>query len=472
MNDPNADESSPSRSPRPALPPELAGTVPRRVPDECWTSPGMLRTRNRLLTTFVCGVILMGLWCAPLIETWSWYLLPLTYVWVLGLGLMIIGGVGFVWFKAVGGQTRYIERGTAVMGRVENVSMERIEVEGNVSLQPQIKVEFEEPNGRTRNHRFTFPPKSVDEALLNRIRPSVGDWLPVVWMPSARDGTLALYDSLGLMGRDGRPPLAGPDWVWTRREGVSRRPTPLWVNLVTLVLIGAAVFGIGWTIWILSCHPTLDDPTLAVWLGCGVGGVVLAVLIAAGGYVAGRHPSGLNFSDEALASLSAEVSEESTDGTPPESFDHQRSAASPDAPRLSKLINGLKKSWALMGNLQAILFVAAFIAGSIGICGLLCYAALATGNQVLDTKPPIRMLATVDRRMSTTHNYVARTYWIEVTLINPPRKGQSIEITMTPPDLDELDGPLADVFVGEGRFGWPYVRDVRPLKLLNEDPTK
>ena len=127
-------------------------------------------------------------------------------------------------------------------------------------------------------------------------------------------------------------------------------------------------------------------------------------------------------------------------------------------PALAVLLGvaGAREAFAPFGDPVIFLFLGSFLLG-----GLTFFCWAITANAWLDSSPPTMKPVTIDERVQVTHKALFRQYEIKYHFLDDPATKH--DFLSSPAHMDTFDGPLGLAEVHDGRFGWPWVKEIRPL---------
>ena len=101
------------------------------------------------------------------------------------------------------------------------------------------------------------------------------------------------------------------------------------------------------------------------------------------------------------------------------------------------------------------------VAGSLLLGGLTFFCWAITANAWLDGSPATTRPVLIDEAVQVTHKALFREYKLKYHFVDDPATKH--EFLSTPAHIDTFDGPLAVAEIHAGRFGWPWVKDIRPM---------
>lgn len=246
---------------------------------------------------------------------------------------------------------------------------------------------------------------------------AVGDVVTVVHLPEDPEGSLRLYGFLGL----------NPDIGLVPKPGVEpARPFTLALTVVGVVALFTALF---WNVYAFQrfqpIEPDYDAATIPMALGGLLlgGGFLVATLVG--------HRRERRRQEEA-----------------------NRQAAMDGRP----LEYGASSFWGQQGWWARVLAVIV-IAGALGLGAVTALVWAWSANALFDGGVAEEVGAQVIRVEVTTESYVFRSY---VVVYRLPGSREEIEYSATSDELERFTDRPAVAEVMPGRFGWPWVRRLRP----------
>jgi hypothetical protein len=102
-------------------------------------------------------------------------------------------------------------------------------------------------------------------------------------------------------------------------------------------------------------------------------------------------------------------------------------------------------------------------AGALLLGGLTSLCWSFTLNAWLDRSEPELRLIRIEHLVMVTHNFLLREYKIEYQFLAGGEGKHSL--LSTPDHLDQLKAPVAIAEVHSGWLGWPWVKNIRPVKI-------
>lgn len=402
---------------------ELQGPAPRPRPDILKRGRHAQKQRTTAWALLTVGAILAALGPTPAVQTMGLYFLPFAYLTWIGLALLGFGGVALV-LNAVGrGPYRYVEEGVPVVARVLSLRLVPSAFHEGQATRYRFDSTIEYPDPETGEPRTAEAPSSdfladSRHGLTTSFR--VGDYATAVYLPHDPAKTLKLYGFLDL-----RPELG-----LVRRDADAPASSPIKALLTIVAAIGIFAALI-WNLYAFGrFNPIRVEKAPAMIVG-SIGAVVLggAMLgsLRANQVTARRKREARNA--EALA---------------------RGEAVEPD--------NTVRRGpFGDHGPVVTIILVL----GSFLLGGLTFYCWAITANAWLDGSPATTRPVAIDELVQVTHKALFREYKIKYHFVDDPATKH--EFLSTPSHMDTLDGPLALAEVHAGRFGWPWVKQIRPL---------
>ncbi len=295
-----------------------------------------------------------------------------------------------------------------------------------VNGQPQThqfvaRIEYQDPETGELVVADT-PSNDISSAFKESLTTSyiVGDYATAVYLPSNPAKTLRLYGFLDL-----HPDL-----------GVVRRDVKSDGGLVQIVLLVCLLFGffgaLFWNVYAYSRYAPVEMSFSQHALPFTIGGVLLGVPLIAFliKYSIREERKRRARNEEALAR-----------GEPVE------------------LEAGRKRGW--LGG-HGIILGLLLLAGAILLGGgtMLCWCF--TANALLDSSPAHPRLVRVDDLIKRTHNFIFREYLIKYRFLDENEEKR--EFLSTPDHIKKFSTDLAIAEVHSGYFGWPWVKDLKPVQ--------
>lgn len=399
------------------LPDELRGPVPREVPPEVKGGRLAQKRRNAIWGCFVAGIVCLAADGLPFVETLALYVLPLGYLFWIGIGFCGLAALIFFRPHQLKKACRYIERGDAAFARVlALVKTPTLVTHGQPTMHAFVaRLQMRHPEtgeACLREVQSTAFSSSQKEQIETPFR--VGDAIPVVWIPGDFDRTLQIYDFLEVM----------PGRELVRRS----KPMPLWQTVGVLLLAAGFFFALLWNLYAFGRYQPLDFD----WLRQG--GIPLAIgavfgLAGAGGIVLVRILERRKMAE--------------------------RNAEAIQSGGAVELAVEKRKIRTLGMGLIAI-FGAMLLGGAtvLGLC--------LTANAVLDRSPSKPVAVKVTQKLQVTHSFLFREYKLKY---RRAADRHDIEMLTTPQHLSQFVVPLGIARVRAGRFGWSWVETVDPIAV-------
>jgi hypothetical protein len=91
-----------------------------------------------------------------------------------------------------------------------------------------------------------------------------------------------------------------------------------------------------------------------------------------------------------------------------------------------------------------------------------CCAGVSPPNALLDSSPAQPRLVRVDDLIMRTHNLIFREYLIKYRFLDENEEKR--EFLSTPDHIKKFSTNLAIAEVHSGYFGWPWVKDLKPVQ--------
>lgn len=405
-----------------AFEPELRDPPMRSIPGELrWGRHGLKQWRTSW------GFVAAGLLCIafgliPVVQLWGQFLLPLQYLIWIGVGCLAIGAICFVAPLVAKGPYRYVEEGVPLVARICDLAIRPTAIVNGMPAAYAFfaLIEYRDPDSgeivatETKSNEFSV---GFKEHLTTSYR--VGDYATAVYLPSNPVKTLRLYGfldlkpGLGLLPREGAP-QAG-----------------LFQTLALIVVIFGIFAILGWNVYAYSRYAPIEmEASHFIPFGIGVvllGGALLAFMAWEGK----RQEHKLaRRNEEALATGEAV-----------------------EIDPVGKTRLGVR-GWFL----AAVLVLGAMLLGGMT---MMCWAF--TANALLDSSPPEERPVRIQDLIMTTHGFIFREYTIEYRF---PDEDETKKLLSTPDEMTEFfqtNEGIAEVH--EGRFGWKWVKTVRPVPL-------
>ena len=398
---------------------ELQGEPPR--PRHSDLRGGRYETRRRregsalLMAAAICTAA--GL--LPITKEWGLYFLPLAYLTWIGLACGALAGVSFLLRLVRRGPYRYVEEGIPLVVRLRALDLRPTRSHNGqpMGFRYFATIEYRDPEAgdlKTAEVSSNELPAIGRGRLATTYR--VGDYATAVRLPGRPEKSLRLYGFLDL-----RPGL-----------GLVRRDATGEVGPIKSALTIATVLGLlGFLFWNVYAmekyHPLNPFPPGAI-------PPMVAGAVLLGGGMLAAIAIGRRRERARRAERNAEAAA-------------RGEALEADGPKAAR-------AW-LMGLLVA--------SGSLvlGAATMLCWCF--TANALLDRSPPRYRPAEIDEMVQVTHHAIFREYKIEYHLLDgDPGKHEYLS---NPPEMARFAAPFALAEVHSGRFGWPWVKALRPVAL-------
>lgn len=402
--------------------PELRGPSPRELPDD--VGQGLHAQRRRRLTAglAVGGVLSLGLGGMPFVNALAVYIVPLGYLSWIGAGLLAMSCFAMLKDRFTEGPYLYIREGQPLVARVvELFKAATVTVEGQPSRYAYTAViEVLDPvTGVVARHSEKTSEFIDQSAYQTSFR--VGDYVTAIYLPNQYPASLRLYAFLDLM-----PGLG----LVAREKGNEKNA--VWTTLLGIVMFFGFFLALFWNIYAHGRYePIAFEHRLAMWPMIA-GAVILGGGMFLGLWLHGRRVQRRRLERNALAAAAGQAIEvgEAT-------VFEQR---------------GLH-GWFLKIVLPL---------GSLLLGGLTALCWCYTINACLDTSAPEMRPAIITNMTMTTHSFLFRHYDIEYTI---PPDASKMKFLTTPDHMAGFDGPLGMAEIHQGYLGWPWVKDIHPLRV-------
>ena len=447
----------------PPLPAELRGVIPRTVPIEMYDAPGMHQFQYRCWIAVVTGIIMLLLSLLPIIKTWAMYLLPLAYLMHAGFVVAAVGAIYWLWFKATGGPTRYIERGKAAMAEILDAKIVAEEFNGVVSYTPKINVQFRDERNTVQTHEFTLPGVGEDKLFKRSLNVSAGDWTPVVWYSSNPTGTRKLYYALGLSAPDPKQSaVVGPNAFWRDLDAAPRGKQSRWAVAISAIGLFGFFFMMGWMVWAYSQYITIEDPSWTM-IAISIAGGVLIAGVGLFFVVKNQTPEPLviegDDAKEAIANV-AKMNEQTAIAAAEQQALHAERVANQNA-----VTRFFSRAMGLVDNVYALVIGLVLLFGAVLLPAAMFGSLLLSANALLDRSEGKQVPARVTEMTMTTHNFIIRHFEIDYMV----REGEFARVESsrlsTPHEMRRFHNDDALVTINEGFFGWPWVSKIDPAPM-------
>lgn len=405
--------------------PELQGPSPRELPDD--VGQGLHAQRRRRLTAglAVGGVLSLGLSGMPFVNALAVYIVPLAYLSWIGAGLLAMSCFAMLKDRFTEGPYRYIREGQPLVARVVDLFKA-----------PSITV-----NGQPSRYAFTAVIEFLDPATGVVVRQSakssdfidqnayqtsfrVGDYVTAIYLPNQYPASLRLYAFLDLM-----PGLG----LVAREKGNEKNA--VWTTLLGIVSIFGFLLTLFWNIYADGRYePIAFNHRLAMWP------MIAGAVILGGGMFLALWLHGRRVQRRRLErNAQAEAAGQAIEVGEANAFEQR----------------GLH-GWFL----KIILTFGCLLLGLLGALTALCWCF--TINACIDTSAPEMRPAIITNMTMTTHSFLFRHYDIEYTF---PADASKMKFLTTPEHMAEFDGPLGMAEIHQGYLGWPWVKDIHPVRV-------
>jgi hypothetical protein len=399
--------------------PELCALPPRSIPDSILGGFYEKQRRRALWLTFVLGMGCLVVWSLPVWRQWAQRFSPLQYLAFVGVALLGL----WAWhvarrFFALGAY-RYLQDGVPLIARVvELVKAPIMRYNGEpVGYAFTALIEFLDPE--TKDLRTaTVQSRGITSPDQYTTSFRVGDYVTAVFLPRNPTKSLRLYAFLDLAPNQGLVRSAPSP---KRRRWSQRVLTALGVAALLAVLFSNP--------FAFASYLLIDRPFSMLWP------MVLGAIVLGGGLVAGAI-----WQDRRKVRRREEVN---------------RTAMI----RGEALHVGHFGMWDRPGvgglGTRGIVVVGGLLFG--GLTGL-CWAMSL--NAILDDSPPQWKLVIVKGAFVETDAGVFKRYHIEYSL---PGSDEVHDFNSYTKDLGDVAIGPAMAEVHAGRFGWRWVKVIRPL---------
>lgn len=400
---------------------ELQGPPPRPRTDELKRGRYAAKQRTTALVMLVFGAILTAIGPLPIVQTMGLYFLPFAYLTWIGLVVLAFGGLGLVLNAVRSGPYRYVEEGVPIVARICALRLVPALIHEGQATRYRFEALFEYLDPESGEPRTAEAPSSdfladARNGLTTSYR--VGDYATAVYLPHDPAKTLKLYGFLDL-----RPGLG----LVRRDAAPESRPHKTLLTLVAIVGFFAALI---WNLYAFGRFEPVQISAASVAPVIAVGAIGLGVPVLwslAAGQARNRRRR-----DERNAEALA-----------------RGEAVEPEV--------GRKRG--PFGD-HGLLVTGILIFGALMLGGVTFYCWALTANALLDGSPATTRPVAIDEMVQITHKALFREYKIKYHFLDDPRT--KYDFLSTPAHMETFDGPLALAEVHAGRFGWPWVKDLRP----------
>ena len=409
-----ADDRVPSASY--SFEPEFTGHPPRPLADRLREGPYARDLRTRAVVLGVAGALCLLLSRTPGVDVLALYILPLGYLFWIGLVLLAAGAAAYVRLALHRGPFLYVRDGLPLAVRVlEVVKAPTAIVNGQPSMHGFVAtVGYRHPEtgeatvAAVKSNDFSSSRKEAYDTPFK-----VGDDVTAVYLPGRLAKTLRLYAFLEL----------SPDV--NLRNPSARPPTSAGKMAALVVAIPALFIALFANLYAFGRYEPIQFAFREA-----VGPAVTGALLLGGGLFAalyfGHRAEQARIRERALAALATGKAVEI--GTP-------------------FMGHGLR-GWVLR---------VVVLAGSLLLGGLTAVSWCFMANAWLDRSPSRPVPATIVGMTMTTHTFLFREYELEYRLEGSAGKRK---LLTTPQHLSGLSDRPAVAHVREGRLGWPWVETV------------
>ena len=116
-------------------------------------------------------------------------------------------------------------------------------------------------------------------------------------------------------------------------------------------------------------------------------------------------------------------------------------------------------------GVQGLLMSLVLIAGAVLMGGATMLCWCFTANAMLDRLPSEPRLVKIGDMIMTTHSGIFREYTIEYQFPEDIQADTTRKLLSTPSQMMQFETDVGMAQVRPGRFGWPWVETIEPLKL-------
>ena len=411
----NPDDRLPSTSY--SFEPEFTGQPPRAFADRLGEGPYARDQRTRAVLLVVAGALCLLLSRTPGVDVLALYVLPLGYLFWIGLVLLAAGTAAYVPVALHRGPFRYVRDGLPLAVRVLEVVKAPTAIvngqpttHGFVAMVGYRHPETGEPTVvAIKSNDFSSSRKEAYDTPFK-----VGDDVTAVYLPGRLAKTLRLYAFLEL----------SPD-VNLRLRPSARTPTSPVKIAALVVAIPALFLALLANLYAFGRYQPIEFAFPQAVVPAVTGALLLGGGLFAALYFGHRAEQG-RIRERALAALATGKAVEV--GTP------------------------------FMGHgLRAWVLRVVVVAGSLLLGGLTAVCWCFMANAWLDRSPSRPVPATIVGMTMTTHTFLFREYELEYRLEGSAEKKK---LLTTPQHLSGLRDRQAVAHVRDGRFGWPWVETV------------
>lgn len=401
---------------------EWRAVPPREIPDEFRQGRFARKRRTGIWACALIGVLCVALSFLPILDVWALFFLPLAWLDWIGVGFLVLAGGLLVSDLITKGPYEYFIEGVPMVARIRSLVLQPTLI---VNTQPTqyafvAMIEFQHPETGT----FTVEEvKSTDFSADQRERLTtsfrLGDYVTAVYLPSKTKDAVRLYGFLDL-----KPDL-----------GVIPRDAQPQDSVLKAAAIIAGVFALFlilfWNIYAYGRYAPIEFSVTQGIVPFTSGAVILGGALLGVLYFDARRSRQGAAERNATAQGSGEAVE----------------------------LEPEKRGWF---GAHGWIFGSILFVGALGLGGatMLCWAF--TLNAWLDDSPGQNQLVQIDEMIQTTHSFIFREYAMKFHRVG---REESLSFLSTPDHMQqfEIDAGLAEVHAG--RFGWPWVRTIKPLKL-------
>jgi hypothetical protein len=404
-----------------AFEPELREAVPRPIPAALTQGRHAQGKRKAAWGFLIVGVVLVASAFLPFMATLALYVLPLQFVGWIGLGCCIIAAVIFNANRSREGPYRYVREGTPLVVRIRDLKLRPTYILNGqtVTCRYFATVDYLDPKSGAPGTLETAS-NDVSAGARDFYTTSfrVGDYVTALYLPGEK-ASLRLYGFLDL-----RPDLGVVPRPGHAAGGVLRL---IAVLLMALVVVA----GLGWSVYAMGRFEPLELKAATVLpfflIGALGFGLPMAVWMFFGEALRRRRLLARN--------LAAVETGEAVEWE----------AGPPKGRRWSDVFVRLVAS-----------------AGLLLMGGIVTLGLGVTLNALLDDSIPQPRPVLVKDIVQVTHNFILREYKIEYSF--PDEPGRKHSMLSSPEHLRQFDTNVGVAAIRSGRFGWPWVETIVPLR--------
>jgi energy-converting hydrogenase Eha subunit C len=395
------------------LPEELEGSAPRLIPDSVKNGPLVTSNRNLAIVYFTIGLVAVILSPLPITKTISLYLLPLQYLFWIGMVIILIAARIYLSNNKYKKACQYIEEGDASFAKILNLVKIPTATQNDQPITYALLVHIHMIHPETKDLCIMKIAGAIHNDRDTRFR--VGDAIPVVWMPGNFEKTVQIYDF-----------LESTKETSLKHKSSTKPQAPLWEQIALIVILILFFTSLIWDIYTLKKYAPIDidEFDIAKWPFI-IGGVVGLAGLLLFHFIRTRERKRLEENN-----ILARESGQSIELVVQQSF---------------------------LGQLFLRVLC---IAGIILIAGIGSYSLTITANAMLDKSPSRKIVVEIKEMTQTTHSFIFREYNMEFRRINDK---ENISFVSSPDHMNQFSGPMGKAVIRAGRFGWPWVENIEPI---------